>query len=65
MSACDWTDFDATSAEIEAQVAKDVPQDEPMSFHWFSRSPTELRRMAEVYAGMVEMWLRESARPIR
>lgn len=50
MSACDWTDYDATCAQIVAQVERDVPQGETMSLTWFSVSAALQRRAAEVYA---------------
>jgi protein O-GlcNAc transferase len=50
MSACDWTDYDKTCAQIVAQVERDVPQGDTMSFTWFSLSAALQRRATEVYA---------------
>ncbi|MFI5029515.1 MAG: tetratricopeptide repeat protein [Reyranellales bacterium] len=50
MSACDWTDYDKTSAQIVAQVERDVPQGDTMSLTWFSFSAALQRRAAEIYA---------------
>jgi predicted O-linked N-acetylglucosamine transferase (SPINDLY family) len=50
LTVCDWTGYDTACAEIVAQVARDVPQTDTMSFSWFSFSAAQQRRAAEVYA---------------
>ena len=50
MSACDWTDYERTSAEIVAQVERDVPQGETISLTWFSFSAVLQKRVVEMYS---------------
>jgi protein O-GlcNAc transferase len=50
MNACDWTDYDKISAEIEARVARGEQADEPVSFTWHSLSPSLQLRCTEIYA---------------
>ena len=50
MSSCDWTDFDALSADIAQRVERGEPADDPLSFTWHSRSAALQLRCSEIYA---------------
>jgi protein O-GlcNAc transferase len=50
MNACDWTDYEKTSAEIDDRIARGELADEPVSFTWHSLSPSLQLQCAENYA---------------
>jgi predicted O-linked N-acetylglucosamine transferase (SPINDLY family) len=50
MNICDWTDYDALSAEISERIARGEAADKPVSFTWHSLSASLQLRCMETFA---------------
>jgi predicted O-linked N-acetylglucosamine transferase (SPINDLY family) len=50
LGACDWTDFDATVADISARVDRGEPVEHPLNFAWYSLSAASQARCTEIFA---------------
>ena len=50
LGACDWSDFDATVADITARVERGEAVEHPLNFAWYSQSAAAEARCTEIFA---------------
>jgi protein O-GlcNAc transferase len=50
LGTCDWSDFDATVADITARVERGEAVEHPLNFAWYSRSAATEARCTEIFA---------------
>ncbi len=50
LGACDWSDFDATVADITARVERGEAVEHPLNFGWYSFSAAAQARCTEIFA---------------
>ena len=50
LAACDWSDFDATVADIAARVERGEAVEHPFNFAWYSLSAAAQARCTEIFA---------------
>jgi protein O-GlcNAc transferase len=50
LGACDWSDFDATVADITARVEKGEAVEHPLNFAWYTQSAAAEARCTNIFA---------------
>src|SRR5579883_1083893 len=50
LGACDWSDYDASVADLTARIERGEPVEHPLNAAWYSPSAAVVQRCTEIYA---------------
>jgi predicted O-linked N-acetylglucosamine transferase (SPINDLY family) len=50
LAACDWSDFDASVADVSARVERGEVVEHPLNFAWYTQSAAAQARCTEIFA---------------